>query len=425
MPEHTTAPSFPPRTTRRTPPEVQEEDREGDVPEKPTQAEMEELLRNAGKDESTIRATIEAMLEAGLLLVLGTDINAQPDVSNTGSISVPNIFGPTNPNPDESRISDYTGPEITVTARAPDPGENADSQPNTGEEEDIDNKKTPELSEEEKEKQVQDLKQLCDIMFGENHDGGGWFSITQIQELFRNGLNHILLTTVFGTEAERFKDFLDEVFPDTNPWERLAGNTGVGSVAGQDVNERMQIRQLAVQKQMKRLEVSAQIQQAYIRNIPQMQLVPSQILHNQAEADLSNQRGLTEEQYTAIQTANAIMAPAQARANVERTENGHYQGSRQILKDSIEYIDTNAKAIGQGAGQIVLNMGKLAADVAKSVGSTTWDMMTESEQAKVVEAFKNYTLDYLKYGIFSSQPDPENKLNNQTDLQLLDIQPTY
>jgi len=124
--------------------------------------------------------------------------------------------------------------------------------------------------------------------------------------LANQGVNNLLGTS----PTDLTQDAFNQLFPGTNPWERLgaAGSTA-GGASQAAINERMQIRQLATQERIAAVQAGATIGSANIG-----QTGPKAA----AETGLAKQRTLTEAQNTAIQTFEKQLRPELLRAEINQ-----------------------------------------------------------------------------------------------------------
>jgi len=409
-----TFPNFPVSQRFPSAAEVRAEDREGDAEILPTIQEMIDLLLSQGKGKVTIDATIAAMIEAGLLQEPGTSSSSTQivfgDPNNTGI-----TFGGGEQQQQNPQFDIVPG-KLPGTSEQSQPSQ--DDPEKISDEEIILEKKTAAEAEEEEG----NLRILANILFGK----GALFTIPTLTALFTNGLTRILLDRVFGTEAERALDFMNTLFPDTNAWERLRGNTGIAGFAGQDVNERMQIRQLEVQKQMNRAVVSATIETAYIRNIPQMELIPSQKLMYAQDAYLSKMRGITEGHHGIIQGINAIYSHDKNAAQIKAIQYGHFQGMTRLLKDlEKELKSTESKGVQAKIGTWIFTkeqegrqaISNFKFDVGEYFGIENWQVLEPGTRQRIVDMFKEYATS----GIFGdySQDAGLNNIDDELRLNLL------
>lgn len=128
-------------------------------------------------------------------------------------------------------------------------------------------------------------------LLGLNNNDDGGFNLglgNTLQDVLGSFIGSGLEEALGIDPISNYEDFLNRIFPDTNQWDRLRGNSGASSAAGQrsqlPVQERMQIRELETRKEVARINAGATTGAATIGIGPSSERVSAQNIRDLAEA---------------------------------------------------------------------------------------------------------------------------------------------
>ena len=187
---------------------------------------------------------------------------------------------------------------------------------------------------------------LLGLLLGGRQNGGNG-ALSGILDLLEPSLQTLVTNSILGDEGDRLNDLLDDVFPGTNPWERLSGNTGVGSVAGQSTQQAMGYKIAEVQAQAQR-DVATINAEPQHRNAEVNEFLAS------ARNTLMNNQAFNERQIGIMNSAKARLSNALALAELtQKQANNIYsslanvalgvRGAMQDLSRQMENIDIEVR----------------------------------------------------------------------------------